>query len=207
MTTLDIKAGETAVPAATNIPGSQLMTIGDPTRIVAEVYVDEANIATVAVGQRAEVVAVAHDDQPLSGVVEFVANTAKTVPHRRGFWFLARIRVTATDGIRLRPGMSCRAEIFSGEGHEGPAVPVQAIVTARNPRGNAQRFVFVSQEGTVRKSPVVTGPSDDTYQGIAAGVVAGQRVVTGPARTLRSLRDGERARPDPEEPPDEVAEG
>ena len=196
VTALEIKVGETAIPSSTNIPGSHLMTIADPTRIIAEVHVDESDIANVREGQQAEIVAVTDPDQPLAGAVEFVANTAKIEPHRRGLSFLARIRVASGSGVRLRPGMSCRAEIFTREGHEGLAVPVQAIVTDESGRGAARRFVFVSRDGSVRRSLVATGQSDDVYQEIIAGVRAGDQVVTGPARTLRSLRDGDTVRPE-----------
>lgn len=191
VTALDIEAGETAIPSSTNIPGSQLMTIADPTSLFAEVYVDEADIAAVRVGQSAEIVAVAHPGRPLAGEVEFVANTARTEQHRRSLSFLARIRVTPTDGVRLRPGMSCRAEIFTRAAEEGLAVPIQAIVTNQRPRGGTRQFVFVFRDGIAHKLPVVTGSSDDAYQEITSGLQAGDRVITGPARTLRSLSNGD----------------
>ena len=198
VTALDIEPGETAIPSSTNIPGSRLMTIADPARVIAEVHVDEADIGAVRAGQPAEVVAVAHPERPLTGVVEFVANTAKTEEHRRGLSFLARIRVTATGGFRLRPGMSCRAEIFTERGHEQLAVPIQAIVTTGTSPKDTREFVFVARGGSVRRLPVDTGRSDDTYQEITSGLREGDRVVTGPSRTLRGLRDGDPIGHEPE---------
>ena len=64
VTALEVDVGETAVPSTTNIPGSRLMTIADPARRVAAVYVDEADIAEVQVGLKAEVVAVAYPTTP-----------------------------------------------------------------------------------------------------------------------------------------------
>lgn len=191
VTALDIEAGETAIPSSTNIPGSQLMTIADPARLIAEVHVDEADIAAVHKGQSAEIVAVAHPERPLTGLVEFVANTAKTEQHRRGLSFLARVRVAPADGIRLRPGMSCRAEIFTHEGRQRLAVPIQAIVAGQGSGEDSRQFVFVTRDGAVRRLPVDTGRSDDTFQEITSGLRAGDRVVTGPGRTLRGLRDGD----------------
>lgn len=198
VTALDIEAGETAIPSSTNIPGSQLMTIADPARLIAEVYVDEADIAAVRTGQSAEIVAVAHPEQPLTGLVEFVANTAKTEQHRRGLSFLARIRVAPAGGISLRPGMSCRAEIFTHEGRERLAVPIQAIMAGEPPGEDARQFVLVVRDGSVRRLPVDTGRSDDAFQEITSGVRQGDRVVTGPGRTLRGLRDGDAVLVEPE---------
>ena len=41
VTSLDIKVGETAIASSTNIPGSSLMTIANPSSIYTEVLVDE----------------------------------------------------------------------------------------------------------------------------------------------------------------------
>ena len=191
VTALDIDVGETAIPSSTNIPGSRLMTIADPARVVAEVHVDEADIGAVAAGQAAQIVAVAHPDRPLDAVVEFVANTAKTQRNRAGLSFLVRIRIGPTDGIGLRPGMSCRAEIFTGASDAVLAAPIQAIVAEEQPGAAARQFAYVVRHGIVRKVPVRVGRSDDAYQEISSGVRAGDRVVTGPGRTLRNLRDGD----------------
>ncbi len=198
VTALDIDVGETAIPSSTNIPGSRLMTIANPARVVAEVHVDEADIGAVVPGQTAQIVAVAHPDRPLDAVVEFVANTAKTQRNRAGLSFLVRIRIGPTDGIGLRPGMSCRAEIFTGASDAVLAAPIQAIVAEEQPGAAARQFAYVVRQGIVRKVPVRVGRSDDTYQEISSGVRAGDRVVTGPGRTLRNLRDGDAVHEDGE---------
>ncbi|MEX2130084.1 MAG: efflux RND transporter periplasmic adaptor subunit, partial [Pseudohongiellaceae bacterium] len=68
VTSLDIKVGETAIASSTNIPGSSLMTIANPSSIYTEVLVDEADVATISIGQAAEIVAIAYPDQPMQGV-------------------------------------------------------------------------------------------------------------------------------------------
>jgi HlyD family secretion protein len=52
VTSLDIKEGETAITSTTNIAGSSLMTVANPDSIQTEVYVDEADVANVAAGQK-----------------------------------------------------------------------------------------------------------------------------------------------------------
>ena len=194
VTSLDIKVGETAIPSSTNIPGSRLMTIADPSGLVAEVLVDEADIATVHIGQVVNVFPVAHPDKSLEGRVAFVANTARSTPRRRGLSFLARIRVTPEASILLRPGMSCRAEIVTHQGPERLAVPAQAIMVEETPGEDDHHFVFASRDGLARKTPVGTGRSDDTFQEITFGLQEGDRVITGPGQTLRQLRDGDAVR-------------
>ena len=193
VTALDVEVGETAIPSSTNIPGSHLMTIADPARIIAEVYVDEADVAAVRVGQPAEVVAVAHPE-PMTGRIAFIANTATTRQPRRSLSFVTQIRLASVAGIRLRPGMSCRAEIFTHDGNEELAVPIEAIVADGADVETPRHAVFVVRGGSVQRSPVVTGQSDDAYQHVLSGLAEGDRVVRGPGRTLRSLRDGDTVR-------------
>ena len=206
VTSLDIEAGETAITSTTNIPGSELMVIADPQSIRAEVYVDEADISEVRVGQRVEVVAVAYAEQPVAGEVEFIANTAKYQAAGRGLSFRVRLRMdrTALGGVRLRSGMSCRVRIFVASGSEPPAVPIRAIVSEEErEQRTAQHFVYVfdgdeghdvDAPGVVRKVSVDVGRSDTEFQEVVAGLDGDEFVVVGPARTLRHLRDGEAVR-------------
>lgn len=192
VTSLDIEVGETAISSTTNIPGSGLMTIADPSSIITEVFVDEADVANISVGQAAEIVAIAYPDQPLQGNVEFIANTAKTEINRRGLTFLVRIRITETNGIALRPGMSCRAAIFTQSQEEVLSLPVQAIATQEIGGAKTQQhYVFVDRNGKARKQVISVGLSDDEYQQVTDGLEIGDHVITGPARTLRRLQDGQ----------------
>ena len=196
VTALEIEAGETAVPSSTNIPGNRLLTIANPATLVAEVHVDEAEIGTVQVGQRASVVAVAYPNAPLTGIVEFVANTAKPREGHQALSFLVRVHIGATPHVRLRPGMSCRSEIHTSDTGDVLATPMEAIIAEEGPGAKLREFVFLVRDGKVRKVAVETGRSDDAHQEIVSGLRDGDMVVTGPSRALRSLHDGERVRAD-----------
>lgn len=192
VTSLDIEVGETAISSTTNIPGSGLMTIADPSSIITEVFVDEADVADIRVGQTAEIVAIAYPDQPLVGHVEFIANTAKTELNRRGLTFLVRIRISDKNGIALRPGMSCRAAIFTETEEEVLSLPVQAIATEEiGSTKTQQHYVFVERDGKAVKQIISVGLSDDEYQEVTEGLELDAKVITGPARTLRRLQDGD----------------
>jgi HlyD family secretion protein len=52
--------------------------------------------------------------------------------------------------------------------------------------------VFVARDGKVQKRSVETGAADDTYIAIVKGITAGDQVVTGPAKILRFLHEGDR---------------
>jgi HlyD family secretion protein len=193
VTTLDIKVGETAIASSTNIPGSSLMTIANPASIHTEVNVDEADIANVTIGQKARVFAIAYPDQPVDGVVDSIAVSAKVAEGQQGQSFAVKIRLLEPEKITLRPGMTCRAEIFTATKNDAVAVPIQSILVEEDLTANVtRREVFVVRDGRAEKVPVETGLSDDTYQQIVSGISVGDDVITGPDRVLRALEDGDR---------------
>ncbi len=195
VTTVSIKLGETAVPSAMSIAGSDLMVVADTNGLYAEVNVDEADIARVRVGLPATIVPAAYSKQSWQGAVEQVAvsprqNAAqsKTYP--------VKIRLQAAPNMQFHPGMSCRAEISTrlASTRHSLAVPVQAVsyeeTLDRNELGKAS--VFIVKDGRASKREVETGAADDVYIEITNGLSAGEVVATGPAKMLRFLREGER---------------
>lgn len=195
VTSLDIKVGETAISSSTNIPGSSLMTIADPNSIHAEVNVDEADIANVRVGQKAKVYAIAYPDEPVDGVIDSVAVSAKKAEGSQNLSFAVKIRLDNKVGIMLRPGMSCRAEIVTTTQRAVLSVPIQAILVDENRAQNKTSYhVLVDRDGKAKKMQVRVGLSDDTYQEIKDGPKAGEQIIVGPDRTLRSLQDGDSVR-------------
>jgi HlyD family secretion protein len=172
------------------------MTIANPASIQTEVNVDEADIANVEIGQKAQVVAIAYPDQPVEGVVESIAVSAKVATGQQGQSFAIKIRLLEPDKITLRPGMTCRAEIFTATKGGVLAAPIQAILVNEDLTTDAvTRDVFVNRNGRAEKVSVTVGIADDTYQEIVSGLKPGDEVVTGPDRVLRALEDGDRITP------------
>ena len=192
VTSLDIKVGETAIASSTNIPGSSLMTIANPASIYTEVLVDEADIANIEVGQSAEIVAIAYPDQPMQGVVRFIANTAKIATGRTGLSFVVKIDITDPGSVTLRPGMSCRAEIFTQQEQRVAAIPVEAVIFEEDRAElRSEYFIFVNDDGMARKTKVEVGLSDDEYQELVSDIDNDVEVIVGPNRELRNLVDGD----------------
>jgi HlyD family secretion protein len=190
-----IKQGETAVPSAMSIAGSDLMTVADTSSLFAEVNVNETDVARVGVGQSARIVPAAFPDKSWTGAVETVASSPRTV-QGQGKSYLVRIRLKDTDSLRFHTGMSCRAEIATRSDDASPvlAVPVQAVryeeSTSRNEPAKASLAIVKSGRAMLRS--IETGLADDAYLEVTKGVEAGEDVVIGPARTLRFLREGDR---------------
>ena len=211
-TSVDIKLGETAISGTTNIAGSNLITVADPASILVEVLVDEADIANIKIDQNADVFAVAYPDQALKGKVQSIATSAKRSSYRQGLSFTVKILLDTASDIDIRPGMSCRAEIFTEIKGDTIAVPIEAVVfedieqEASNTETDQDNssvsisvtsatevtsHVFVLIDGKSAKREVELGISNDRLQEIISGLEVGDKVITGPARVLSKLEDGQ----------------
>jgi HlyD family secretion protein len=195
VTQLIIEVGETAVPSATSIAGSDLLTIADTSNMYAEVNVNETDVARVVPGQTAKIVPAAFPDESWDGVVETVAVSPRTV-QGQGKSYPVKIRLSAASAQNFHTGMSCRAEIATRgtDAPPVPAVPVQAVQyeDAEDRDAPAKASVFVVEDGAVRKVPVEVDVADDAWIAVKKGLAAGARIASGPARVLRFLRDGDR---------------
>ena len=187
---LPIKVGETAIPSTMSLAGASLMKIADTSAIQAEQKVDEADIARIRMGQQAEVVAAAHQDTPLQGKVAQIALAPSLEPGSQGRSYQVDVLLEAPDDLGLRSGMSARADIFLGDGGKTLAVPVEAVVTEESEDGQVKRFVWLDRDGSAHKVEIETGLSDDRWEAVTSGLEAGDRVIVGPAKTLRILREG-----------------
>jgi len=202
-TSVDIKLGETAISGSTNIAGSNIITVADPSSILVEVLVDEADIANIEINQSADVFAVAYPDQALKGHVQNIATSAKRSSYRQGLSFTVKILLDTTADIDVRPGMSCRAEIFTKIKGDTIAVPIEAIVfedgddessdvdteqdsdsisvrVANNTSSASHVFLLI--DGKAVKRDVELGISNDRLQEITSGLAVDETVVVGPAR-------------------------
>lgn len=202
---LPIKVGETAIPSTNALAGAKLMKIADVSALTAELKVDEADIGQVSIGQAVDVYPAAYPDTALHGRVQKIALAPTIEGQARAY------KVTVTldppGNLNLRSGMSARADVYLGDGRPQLAVPVEAVVEdadeaaaddADAPRreearpSEARSYVWIERDHRARKLPVKTAAADDRWQAIASGLKPGERVIVGPAKTLRTLHDGDR---------------
>ena len=189
---VDVKVGETVVAGTTNIPGSAMMVIADPSVTLTEVQVDEADIGQVRQGQTAEVYTAAYPDRPLAGTVQSVASVARKMAGEAGLSFLVKILLHEQNSILIRPGMSVRADLYTRSRENTLAIPVQAVLYDEDTGDeDEQTYVFVMRDGKAVRRNVSVGIASDSDQEIIDGLEAGERVIYGPYRVLRHLLDGE----------------
>ncbi|HEU4852328.1 MAG TPA: efflux RND transporter periplasmic adaptor subunit [Telluria sp.] len=212
ITSMNIKVGETAVASQVSIAGSSLMTIANTDSMITEVNVDETDIAKIALGQEVAIHTAAYPEVAIKGVVQEIPLSPKQNAMGQGGnaaalsrTYSIKVRLTDTKGLSLRPGLTCRAEIYTAGSGKSLAVPLQAVMSnnddytelesgkkgKKKPVIKTEYHVFVNKAGKAEKRVVTVGVSDDSRQEILSGVKAGEPVITGPYKTLRFLKPGD----------------
>ncbi|GEA02592.1 RND transporter [Alteromonas sp. KUL17] len=202
---VSIKPGETAVPSATGIPGSSLMTVAKEESIVVDLNVDENDISSLSVHGEAYVNCPTLPYEGLKGAITDIAISPRNASGNfaandtTGRSYSVKVKINDSDGFALRSGMSCRAKIYTTDPAPSLSVPVQAVlsddvtdddgVSLTQQASQAERYVFVASEGKAEKRVVVTGVADDQYLEIKRGLKENERVIIGPSRALNSIRN------------------
>lgn len=188
LVSVDVKPGETVIPGTTNIIGSDLMTLADPSAILAELRVDEADINAISLGQTATVYAASNTEQAIQGKVIAIGSSARLLGQSQALSF--RVKVLLDQTIAgLHPGISCRAELLTARLENTLSVPLAAVQKKDN-----QSFVWTLKDGVASKTAVKTGLATDTAQAIIEGLAEGQEVVTGPSRVISGLVEGSKVK-------------
>jgi HlyD family secretion protein len=191
VTRLHVREGEMVVVGIQNQPGTTLMTVSDLGAIDAELRVAEADVLRLALGQASVVTLEAMPGRGFAGKVVEIGASALPVT---GTGAAARefkvvVRLDQPDG-RLRPGLTCDAEIVTAERADVTTVPLQSVVLRRTaPGAPEQTGVFVVADGRATFVPVtagVIGGLDIEVRGVADG----NPVISGPYQALRELQDG-----------------
>jgi HlyD family secretion protein len=151
VTRRNIEEGETAVTGTMNNAGTVLLTIADLSIIEAEVEVDETDIPTVKLGQKAKVTIDAMPGKTFSARVTEIGNSPILAPGQSASAQATNFKVTLTlDGEipEVRPGFTCTAEITTATRENALAVPIQATTV---------REVVVDDKGQIVREPVTPG--------------------------------------------------
>lgn len=207
---LNAEEGEVVVSGTMNNAASVIGTIADLSEILANVDVDETEIVSVRPGQRATIRVDALPDRVYHGRVVKIGSSGFSKPAQPDVTFFDVEILLDNPSEDLRPEMSLRAEIETRPAASTLAVPIQAVVQRERKAGDKTevrsasadapaapdddeseiKVVYVVEDGKVRERPVRTGVSDETRVEILEGVKPGDKVVTGPFRSLRDLKDG-----------------
>ena len=142
----NIQEGETAVVGTMNNAGTVLLTVADMSVIQAEVEVDETNIPTVTIGQKAKITIDALPDKTFNGHVTEIGNSPIQATGSAGTQATNfKVVVVIDDKVPdVRPGFTCTADITTARRSNVAAVPIPAV---------AVRELVFDANGQVVKEP------------------------------------------------------
>ena len=149
ITRRNIEEGETVVIGTMNNAGTVLLTVADMSVIEAEVEVDETDIPTVQLGQKAKITIDAMPGKTFTGKVTEIGNSpiqtagqpTSAATQATNF----KVKVTVDGEIpEVRPGFTCTAEITTATRSNVVTVPIQATTV---------REVVVDKDGNMVREP------------------------------------------------------
>lgn len=128
VTLLNSKLGERLV-ATGQFAGTEVMRVADLSKMQAVIDVNENDVPNVKVGDKANVKIDAYGERKFKGTVAQIGNTGKTTgsgTQEEVTNFEVKINLDRED-VRLRPGLSCTADIETNIVKDAVAVPMQAV--------------------------------------------------------------------------------
>ncbi|HEX5131789.1 MAG TPA: efflux RND transporter periplasmic adaptor subunit [Candidatus Krumholzibacteria bacterium] len=224
ITALNVEAGESAIMGTINNPGTVLLTIADLSEIEAEVRVDETEVVLVRIGQEAVVRLDAHPDTTYRGVVTEVGNSAIRAQVGLGQESVDfKVVVAIHDSIPdVRPGLSASVDITVAHVDDALAIPIQCLTVrdeqrlererTRGKRGSKPETppdssgagepekkrdiegVLVVENGVAHFREVKVGIAGQSHFVVDHGLGEGEKVVSGPFKTIGDLADGARVK-------------
>lgn len=165
---------QTGVPA---MAGTMVATIADTQNYVVQTSIREEDVARVQEGDRATVRGVAFSGKAYEGVItkiyptarkSFANNTAETVVD-------AEIVLKNPDRS-LKPGFSAKVEILGESDYNLITIPYEAI---RQDENNKE-YVYLYENGKLKKQPVITGQELTSEVEILDGITYSSVVVYNP---------------------------
>jgi HlyD family secretion protein len=197
-----VEEGEVAVIGTMNNPGTVLLTVADLSVMEAELEVDETDIGTIELGQKAVVTVDAFPGKKFSGMVTEIGNSPIVSETGVASQEATDFKVTVTldrPEVSLRPGLTADGEIVTATREIAVTVPIQALVIRDIGKGKPdlpkeereKEGVFLVQSGKAVFKPVKTGIMGELDMEVTEGLKGNEEIVSGTYQTLRELKDGD----------------
>ncbi len=154
---------------------TQIMSLGDLSRMHVEARVDEVDLGSITVGMPALVTVDAHRGQELTGKVERIA-PAGSVDQNGIVTFEVRVSIDDDRGL-LKPDMTSDIRLVLDRRSEILTLPQRAF--ARKPNGTWSVTRVIAQEPTpeIEEVEVELGLSDGLITEVVSGLSEGDRIL------------------------------
>ncbi|MBI4282530.1 MAG: efflux RND transporter periplasmic adaptor subunit [Chloroflexi bacterium] len=174
---ITLTASSAGVVSLVNVVTGQAVTatttvveIVDPTVVELNGIVNEIDVLSVRLGDRADVTMDALPGQVLQGTVSTIASAAQS--QQGVVSYPISIQLQVPQGVQLREGLSATASIIIREENNVLRVPLQALYGTFD-----KPVVKVMNSGRTEDRPVVLGNSDDYWVAVRQGLAEGEQVV------------------------------
>jgi HlyD family secretion protein len=208
---LNKEQGEIAIGSA--FQEDIILVVADLTEMEAQVNVDENDIVSVQIGQKAVIKVDALFGETLTGIVYEIANTANTDgqgTQNQKTEFEVKIAIEG-EISRLRPGMTASADVSTETKVDVVGIPIQSVAVrtidqltlegeaieeaekrfTADDDGFVEIVFMVADDGSVTARQVETGIQSDDMIEILSGIDADEEVVTGSYRAISTdLQNG-----------------
>ena len=206
VTKVSAEVGELVMIGTLNNASSVIMEVADLSNMLIRAKVDESNIAPIELDQKAQVFINAFRNLDFAGTVQRIVPQMQ-IDRDGTKYFEVEVLLAIREGASLKTGMTANVDIQVQTITDAIKVPSQAIVDraidelpkavvdASPHLDRAKKFarvVYKVVDGKAVSVPVSVGASDLTTTIILAGLTADEEIVTGPAKALISLKDGQK---------------
>lgn len=206
VTKLNVELGERVLGSFYS-QGTNIMTVSDLNNMEAIADVDENDVVLVSIGDTARIKVDAFGDKVFKGLVKEIGNSAistGTGTQEQVVNFEVKIKLTDLDP-KLRPGMSCNADIETETKDNVISVPIQSVTARTNIKGpgkngaddnegnpnkktkeaeKVKEIVFIVKNNKAKAVEVETGISNNNYIEVKSGLSGGEEVVSGSYRAI-----------------------
>ncbi len=149
--------------------GTDIVLLGDLTRVFLEVSLDEADVALIEIGQGATIVVDAFPEEEFHGSVTRIDPQALT--QQNVTTVLVTLSVDDADP-RLKLGMTATCEFLIGRAENVLRLPHLAV-----PERDGRHAALVLQDGQLRPIPIEVGLVGDNFTEVRQGIDEGASVV------------------------------
>ena len=169
--------------AGVNItPATATITVVDPNSVVFKMKVDEADIAAVKPGQSVTISFDAYPKQTFSQTIKKVS--FESVSNSGGTAYEVTVDLPDNSDLRFRLGMNGEGEIIVQEKKNVLVVSENAIA-----KRNDKYYVFVVENGRLKKTTVELGLWGDDEVIVSSGLQEGDKVLSS---QISKVKDGQK---------------
>lgn len=202
VTRVNAKVGEVVMTGTMNNPGTVIMEVSDMSRMLAVAEIDEADVGSLEVGQKAFVSVLAFNDIEFTGEVDEIALKHRISDTGTRYYRTEILLDNDPNVSKLCTGLTGHVDIKTHKHTNILKVPSQAILAREveelplDIRENCSEvdknktFVTVVYrfiDGKSVVTPVKMGKSDLRYTIIKSGLKEGDKVIAGPYKVLENI--------------------